>query len=51
MKRVFSLLFVFSLSAAPAIAWGWGDCPHSKKDSNQEATAEQVKKSESSDKN
>ena len=49
MKKVLPLVFALSISAGPALAWGWGgkgDCPFSKDKSNQETKTEQVEESE-----
>ncbi len=48
MKTVLSLVLALSVSAGPALAWSDGNCPFSKKDSNQEASTEKVENSESS---
>ncbi len=48
MKNVLPLVFALSISAGPALAWGWdgeGDCPLSKEKSNQEIKTEQVEES------
>ncbi|KGG21426.1 hypothetical protein EV11_0490 [Prochlorococcus sp. SS52] len=54
MRKILSLGFVFFLSSAPVIAWGWGEnspCPYSKKDAIQEEVSnEESDKSKSSDK-
>ena len=51
MKKVLSLVFGLSISAGPVLAWGWGDCPNSKKGANQETSNEKVEKPESSKQN
>ena len=48
MKKFLPLVFALSISAGPALAWGWGgegDCPFSKDKSNQETKTEQVEES------
>ena len=50
MKTILPIQFSLSILAGPANAWGWGDCPHSKKNVNQEASTEKIEKSESSQK-
>ena len=49
MKKVLPLVFALSISAAPALAWGWGgegDCPFSIDKSNQETKTEKGEESE-----
>ena len=48
VKSVLPLVLALSVSAGPALAWGGGDCPFSKKAGDQEASTEQVDNSESS---
>ena len=48
MKKIISLVFVLSISGGSALAWGWGDCPNSKKEVRQEAPSEKLDQSESS---
>ena len=48
VKAVLPLVLVLSVSAGPALAWGGGDCPFSKKGANQESSTEKVENSESS---
>ena len=50
MKKVLILAFAISISSGSALAWSWGDCPHSKNKVNQEGTNEKVEKTESSSK-
>ncbi len=48
VNPLLSMVLVLSVSAGPALAWGSGDCPFSKKDANREASTEKVEDSESS---
>ena len=48
VKAVLPLVLALSVSAGPALAWGGGDCPFSKKSANQEASTEKVENSDSS---
>ena len=48
VKVILPLVLALSVSAGPALAWGGGDCPFSKKGANQEASTEKVENSESS---
>ncbi len=45
------MLFALSMASAPVLAWGSGDCPYSKKGTNQEASNEEIEPSESAKKN
>ncbi len=48
MKKILSLVFLFSITTAPVLSWGWGgdgDCPFSKDKANQEKT-EKVEESD-----
>ncbi len=47
MNKILSCALVFSVGAAPALAWGWGDgeCPYSKEKTSQEKS-EQVEESD-----
>ena len=47
MKIFMTLIGALSICANASFAFGWGDCPHSKKGANQENTAEREVKSES----
>ncbi len=50
VKRVLPLFFALSISAGPALAWGWGGeggCSYSKDKSNQETKTEKVEQSDS----
>ena len=48
VKALLPLVLALSVSAGPALAWGDGDCPFSKKGINQDASSEKVEKTESS---
>ena len=48
VKAVLPLVLALSVSTGPALAWGGGDCPFSKKGANQEASTEKVENSKSS---
>ena len=51
MKKALSALFVIFIASSPAFAFGWGDCPHSKKGVTDEAPSEKIEdKAESSNK-
>ncbi len=51
VQKVLPLVFALSISVNPALAWGLGDCPHSKTGSDKEVSTEKVEKSESSQDN
>ena len=51
MKKVIPLVFALFLSTGPVLAWGSGDCPHSRKGTNQETSNEKIEQPESSKKN
>ncbi len=48
MKKVVPFVFALTISAAPVLAWGGGDCPYSKKGGNQEVSTEKTEKAETS---
>ena len=51
MRKIFTLVFAFSLTATPVFALDEGGCFFSKKNKvNKDATKEQVKNSNSSNK-
>ena len=47
MNKILPLVFAFSFSAAPVLAWGEGGC--SKNKESQDETVEQVDSSDSTD--
>ena len=50
MKRLTPLVFAFLMSTYPALAWGWGNCPNSKKDLQEERTNQNVRTFKDSEK-
>ena len=49
MNKILPLVFAFSFSAAPVLAWGEGGCSLSKNKASQDETVEQVDSSDSTD--
>ena len=50
MNKILPLVFAFSFSAAPVLAWGEGGCTFSDKNKeSQDETVEQVDSSDSAD--
>ena len=50
MNKILPLVFAFSFSAAPVLAWGEGGCSLSNKNKvSQDETVEQVDSSDSTD--
>ncbi len=51
MNKILALAFALSMATAPVLAWGSGDCPYSKNNTNQETSNEKTEKTEPSKKN
>ena len=50
MNKILPLVFAFSVTTAPVLAWGEGGCPLSNKNkTSQDETVEQVDTSDSTD--
>ncbi len=50
MKKILPLIFMMTMAAEPVLAWGGGDCPFSKKGTNQETSTEKADESKSTKK-